>query len=101
MFDTLLPLVGVDGPYIRAGRNLLRPPATTPLDAPRAMFFTGEVRNTQGLWKLGSKESFTCSSAPGPAATSAAACQFNAQDDQQERARYGLLDWNVRHSLKK
>ena len=66
------------------------------------MFFTGEVRNTQGLWKLGNKESFTCSSGPGTTAPpSAAPCRFNAQDDQQERARYGLLDWNVRHSLKK
>jgi phosphoglycerol transferase MdoB-like AlkP superfamily enzyme len=101
MFDTLLPLVGVDGPYIRAGRNLLRAPAATPLDAPRAMFFTGEVRNTQGLWKLGNKDTFTCSSAPAASAAPAAQCQFNAKDDQQERARYGLLDWNVRNSLNK
>ncbi len=100
MFDTLLPLVGVEGPYINAGRNLLRTPQrANPLDAPRTMFFTGEVRNAQGLWKLGSKESFTCSSALGAAATPTAQCAFNAQDDQQERARYGLLDWNVRNSL--
>jgi len=103
MFTTLLPLVGVQGPYINAGRNLLRTPQPmNPLEAPRAMFFTGEVRNAQGLWKLGNKESFTCSSAPGATPPpSAAPCQFNVQDDQQERARYGLLDWNVRHSLKK
>ncbi|MES2952373.1 MAG: LTA synthase family protein [Pseudomonadota bacterium] len=102
MFNTLLPLVGVDGPYINAGRNLLRTPQATPLDAPRTMFFTGEVRNAQGLWQLGNKNSFTCSSAP-VAATSApvANCEFNALDDQQERARYGLLDWNVRHSLRR
>ena len=100
MFNTLLPLVGVDGPYVNAGRNLLRTPAGTPLDAPRTMFFTGEVRNAEGLWQLGNKNSFTCSSAPSAAAP-ATACQFNALDDQQERARYGLLDWNVRHSLKK
>ena len=99
MFNTLLPLVGVDGPYINAGRNLLRTPqATNPLDAPRTMFFTGEVRNAHGLWQLGNKDSFTCSSAP---ATTTANCRFNALDDQQERARYGLLDWNVRNSLKK
>ena len=66
-----------------------------------------EVRNAQGLWQLGNPASFTCSSAPVRAGTpatavaEAAACQFNAQDDQQERARYGLLDWNVRNSLKK
>ncbi len=103
MFNTLLPLVGVDGPYVNAGRNLMRTPqVSNPLDVPRAVFFTGEVRNAQGLWKLGNKESFTCSSASAASTpTPAAQCQFNAQDDQQERARYGLLDWNVRHSLKK
>jgi hypothetical protein len=58
------------------------------------MFFTGEARNTQGLWQLGNKESFVCS-AERPSTD----CQFNALDDQQERARYGLLDWNVRNSL--
>jgi phosphoglycerol transferase MdoB-like AlkP superfamily enzyme len=110
MFNTLLPLVGVDGPYVNAGRNLLRTPqASNPLDAPRTLFFTGETRSAQGLWQLGNQNSFTCSSAPATpaAATSkavavpAAGCSFNAQDDQQERARYGLLDWNVRTSLKK
>ncbi len=101
MFNTLLPLVGVDGPYINAGRDLLRTPqAANPLDAPRAMFFTGEARNAQGQWQLGNKDSFACSSAPA-AAPSATPCQFNTQDDQKERARYGLLDWNVRHSLNK
>jgi phosphoglycerol transferase MdoB-like AlkP superfamily enzyme len=103
MFNTLLPLVGVNGPYINAGRNLLRTPqATNPLDAPRAMFFTGEARNSQGQWQLGNPNSFACSGAPAqPGATIAPVCQFNAQDDQQERARYGLLDWNVRSSLNK
>jgi hypothetical protein len=60
------------------------------------MFFTGEARNAKGLWQLGNKDSFSCS-----AAKLEADCQFNALDDQQERARYGLLDWNVRISLKK
>ena len=107
MFNTLLPLVGVDGPYVNAGRNLLRTPqASNPLDAPRTMFFTGEVRNAQGQWQLGNKNSFACSAAPvppgapsAPNAFIATACQFNVQDDLQERARYGLLDWNVRSSL--
>lgn len=99
MFNTLLPLVGVNGPYINAGRDLLRPLASPPdpMNAPRALFFTGEARNAQGMWQLGNKNSFACSAAQKPAAD----CQFNAQDDQQERARYGLLDWNVRISLKK
>ncbi len=99
MFNTLLPLVGVNGPYINAGRNLLRTPqASNPLDAPRTMFFTGEARNAQGQWQLGNKNSFACSSASTQAGAPAD-CQFNALDDQQERARYGLLDWNVRISL--
>ncbi|MDO8287493.1 MAG: sulfatase-like hydrolase/transferase [Rhodoferax sp.] len=102
MFNTLLPLVGVSGPYINAGRNLLRAPEATPLDAPRILFFTGEARNAQGLWQLGNPNSFACSSAPASADKPAGTdCQFNALDDQQERARYGLLDWNVRISLKK
>lgn len=100
MFNTLLPLIGVDGPYVNAGRNLLRTPQATPMDAPRTMFFTGEARNAQGQWQLGNKASFACSSAPG-SQPAGADCQFNALDDQQERARYGLLDWNVRISLKK
>jgi len=102
MFSTLLPLVGVNGPYINAGRNLLRTPEATPLDAPRILFFTGEARNAQGLWQLGNPNSFACSAAPAaPGKTVSSDCQFNALDDQQERARYGLLDWNVRISLKK
>jgi phosphoglycerol transferase MdoB-like AlkP superfamily enzyme len=99
MFNTLLPLVGVNGPYVNSGRNLLRTPQGTPLDAPRTLFFSGEARNTQGQWQLGNKDSFACSSAPAQAGTAATNCQFNALDDLQERARYGLLDWNVRSSL--
>jgi phosphoglycerol transferase MdoB-like AlkP superfamily enzyme len=104
MFNTLLPLVGVDGPYVNAGRNLLRVPIATPMDAPRTLFFTGESRNAQGQWQLGNKASFACSAAPpraGAPAGPETPCAFNAQDDQQERARYGLLDWNVRVSLGK
>jgi phosphoglycerol transferase MdoB-like AlkP superfamily enzyme len=100
MFSTLLPLVGVDGPYINAGRNLLQAPRGTALDAPRTMFFTGEARNAQGLWQLGNQNSFACSAAPASSSKTAPSdCQFNALDDQQERARYALLDWNVRISL--
>ena len=101
MFTTLLPLAGVQGPYINTGRNLLLPaPAQPdPMNAPRAMFFTGDVRNTQGMWQLGHQNTFVCTSAPSAAPP--ARCEFNALDDQQERARYGLLDWNVRSSLRK
>jgi hypothetical protein len=99
MFPTLFPLAGITGPYIQSGRNLMLPlpEKPDPLNAPRAVFFTGDARNAQGMWQLGKPQSFSCTSAhlgQGP-------CQFNAQDDQQERARYGLLDWQVRVSLKK
>jgi phosphoglycerol transferase MdoB-like AlkP superfamily enzyme len=98
MFNTLFPLAGIEGPYINAGRNLLKsvPEPVEPMDAPRAMFFTGEARNAQGMWQLGNAASFVCTSAK-PVQN----CAFNAKDDQQERARYGLLDWNVRISLRK
>ena len=70
------------------------------LNAPRAVFFTGEARNAQGMWQLGKPQSFSCTSAHrGEQGNSP--CEFNAQDDQQERARFGLLDWQVRVSLKK
>lgn len=99
MFNTLLPLAGVNGPYVNAGRNLLKAVGDKPgpIDAPRAMFFTGEARNAQGMWQLGQSNTFVCTSAN----QSPQNCQFNAQDDQQERARYGLLDWNVRINLRK
>jgi hypothetical protein len=91
--------VGVAGPYINAGRNLLQPLADkpNPINAPRTLFFTGEARNAQGMWQLGNKDSFSCSSVEKPTED----CRFNALDDLQERARYGLLDWNVRTSLGK
>jgi len=99
MFSTLLPLAGINGPYVNAGRNLLKVVGDKPdpINAPRAMFFTGEARNAQGMWQLGQPNTFVCTSA-NPSVQN---CQFNAQDDQQERARYGLLDWNVRINLRK
>jgi hypothetical protein len=104
MFPTLLPLMGVNGPYINSGRNLLRPapvaPAEDALDGPRAVFFTGEARNAHGIWQLGREATFVCTPVPADNAPHGA-CAFNALEDQQERARYGLLDWNVRVSLKK
>jgi phosphoglycerol transferase MdoB-like AlkP superfamily enzyme len=99
MFDTLLPLAGIEGAYVNSGRNLLLklPDKPDPINAPRAMFFTGEARNAKGMWQLGQPASFACSPVQSPSTP----CQFDALDDQQERARYALLDWNVRISLKK
>jgi phosphoglycerol transferase MdoB-like AlkP superfamily enzyme len=101
MFPTLLPLAGIEGNYINSGRNLLKPlPANPdPMNAPRGMFFSGDARNAQGMWQLGNKSSFMCTSATQ--SVNGPDCEFNALDDLQERARYGLLDWNVRYSLKK
>ncbi|MDZ7893458.1 MAG: LTA synthase family protein [Rhodoferax sp.] len=98
MFNTLFPLAGIEGGYVNSGRNLLKPlPAQPdPMNAPRGLFFTGEARNARGMWQLGNPKSFVCTAATPPAQ-----CEFNALDDQQERARYGLLDWNVRISLQK
>ena len=100
MFSTLLPLAGIDGAYVNAGRNLLKPlPAKPdPMNTPRGLFFTGDARNAQGMWQLGNPKSFVCTSAHMDAGQP---CEFNALDDLQERARYGLLDWNIRISLKK
>jgi phosphoglycerol transferase MdoB-like AlkP superfamily enzyme len=97
MFPTLLPLVGIEGPYINSGRNLLDAPSAKPTESPRSLFFTGEARNAQGMWQLGNPSSFVCS---GDLPLQSP-CEFNAKDDQQERARIGLLDWTVRSALRK
>jgi phosphoglycerol transferase MdoB-like AlkP superfamily enzyme len=98
MFPTLLPLAGVEGHYVNTGRNLLLPAATSadPMNAPRTLFFSGESRSAQGMWQLGKPKTFVCT--PGP---ESADCAFNALDDQQERARFGLLDWNIRSAFQK
>ncbi|MDH4449541.1 MAG: LTA synthase family protein [Rhodoferax sp.] len=98
MFNTLFPLAGIEGRYVNAGRNLRKdlPAQPDPLNAPRAVFFTGEARNAQGMWQLGNPKSFVCTAQQPPAQ-----CEFNPLDDLQERARYALLDWNVRTSLHK
>ncbi|MDH4215422.1 MAG: LTA synthase family protein [Gallionella sp.] len=101
MFPTLLPLAGVNGGYINTGRNLLANPASltdTVLNAPRILRYYGSARNDKGIWKLGDPASFVCT--PG-GAKAAASCRFDAKDDAQERARLGLLDWNVRDALRK
>ena len=98
MFPTLFPLIGLDGGYVNTGRNLLadfRSTASSTLNAPRSLFYGGYARSAQGVWELGNPDSFVCT--PGKAA--GGACQFDAKDDAQERARLGLLDWFIRTSL--
>jgi phosphoglycerol transferase MdoB-like AlkP superfamily enzyme len=100
MFPTLFPLVGVGQGYLKTGRNLLTPTdgqSQQAQDAPRSLSYTGVARNAKGSWTLGNAASFGCT----PMGVKAdASCQFDAKQDAQERARLGLLDWNVRISLK-
>lgn len=101
MFPTLLPLVGVTSGYVNTGRNLLAGPAeqvNPALNAPRALRYYGRARNAEGAWDLGKPASFSCTPSGKQAAAS---CRFDAKDDAQERARLGLLDWNVRSTLGK
>jgi phosphoglycerol transferase MdoB-like AlkP superfamily enzyme len=96
MVQTLLPLAGVSGAYLATGRNLLsKGSSDDPLQAPRALSYTGEARTAHGLWQLGQPSSFVCSPAPVPPNS----CQLSPRDDPEERARYGLLDWWIRSSL--
>jgi len=98
MFPTLLPLLGVNSGYVKTGRNLLLDPAkqTNPaLNALFSMNYYGTARNAQGSWTLGDPASFVCS--PGLAG---ADCHFDARQDAQARAQLGLLDWNVRATLR-
>ena len=100
MFPTLFPLVGVQGGYVNTGRNLLLKPAqqdNAALNAPRSLRYYGMARNAKGIWTLGNPASFVCT----PSGMQAeASCRFDAKDDVQERARLGLLDWNVRDALR-
>ncbi|WP_066706912.1 LTA synthase family protein [Curvibacter delicatus] len=98
MFPTLLPLLGVNSGYVKTGRNLLLDPAkqaNPALNAPFSMNYYGTARNALGSWTLGDPASFVCS--PGPANAN---CRFDAQQDAQARAQLGLLDWNVRATLR-
>jgi phosphoglycerol transferase MdoB-like AlkP superfamily enzyme len=96
MFPTLFPLLGVNGGYVLTGRNLLLDPrqqANPALNAPLALSYFGPARSDQGSWTLGDPASFMC-------ATAAGGCAFDAQADALSRAQIGLLDWNVRTSLR-
>jgi hypothetical protein len=98
MFPTLLPLLGVNSGYVKTGRNLLLDPAkqaNPALNAPLSMNYYGTARNVLGSWTLGDPASFVCS--PGPANGD---CRFDARQDAQARAQLGLLDWNVRATLR-
>jgi hypothetical protein len=100
MFPTLFPLLGVNSGYVMTGRNLLLDPARQPhpaLNAPLIANYYGMARNAKGAWLLGNAASFVCS--PGTA-QAGADCQFDPRQDALARAQIGLLDWNVRVSLK-
>jgi hypothetical protein len=101
MFPTLFPLLGVSGGYVNTGRNLLLSPEqqkNSAMNAPRALRYYGMARNAKGIWTLGIPTSFVCT----PSAKQIDAdCHFDAKDDAEERARLGLLDWNVRDALGK
>jgi arylsulfatase A-like enzyme len=101
MFPTLFPLLGVSGGYVNTGRNLLLSPEqqkNSAMNAPRALRYYGMARNAKGIWTLGIPASFVCT----PSAKQVDAdCHFDAKDDAEERARLGLLDWNVRDALGK
>ena len=95
MFPTLLPLLGIDKGYLNTGRNLLaQPQPQDPMQAQISLSYTGTARNAQGVWSLGDVASHVCSPVGGTA------CEFPAEQDAQQRARLGLLDWLVRASLK-
>jgi phosphoglycerol transferase MdoB-like AlkP superfamily enzyme len=102
MFPTLLPLLGITSGYLRTGRDLFDCSGQTAGAAesetsPRALSYTGDVRNLHGVWHLGQPRSFVCA-ATEP--TPAHGCRFPASDDAAERAYWALMDWNVRAALK-
>ena len=98
MFPTLFPLIGVEGGYVRSGRNLLRDPQGGVSAAqPLSLGYYGRVRSAQGSWTLGDAGSFVCTP-PDP--KRAQDCRFDAAQDALARAQLGLLDWNVRAALR-
>jgi phosphoglycerol transferase MdoB-like AlkP superfamily enzyme len=101
MFPTLLPLLGIASGYVNTGRNLLLNPSTQgnqALNSPRALRYYGMARSAKGIWTLGYPDSFVCTPSDQKVDP---LCHFDAKDDAQERARLGLLDWNVRDALGK
>jgi len=96
IFPTLLPVLGLHHGYVKTGRDLLNeaPPQGVGFP-PIGLSYFGEARSMQGSWKLGDPNSFMCS--PPRAGV---ACGFDAELDVQARAQLGLLDWNVRTTLR-
>jgi phosphoglycerol transferase MdoB-like AlkP superfamily enzyme len=92
IFPTLLPLLGIEQGFLKTGRSLLdcgRRSQEEPIGV--AQSFTGALRTASGVWTAGQPESFICTDPKaGPA------CRFPTELDRQERARWALLDWNVR-----
>jgi phosphoglycerol transferase MdoB-like AlkP superfamily enzyme len=100
MFPTLFPLLGIHSGYVKTGRNLLLDPATqadNPLRAPITLSYYGPVRSAKGSWMLGNPASFKCTPG-GPQA--GPDCRFDPKLDALARAQIGLLDWNVRLTLR-
>jgi phosphoglycerol transferase MdoB-like AlkP superfamily enzyme len=97
MFQTLYPLLGIGGGYVKTGRNLLLDPArqgNAALNAPISLSYYGPVRSAQGSWILGNAASYMCTPTFNPQ------CHFDGKLDAQARAQLGLLDWNVRVGLR-
>jgi phosphoglycerol transferase MdoB-like AlkP superfamily enzyme len=100
MFQTLYPLLGIGGGYVKTGRNLLLAPAKQndgALQTPLSLSYYGPVRSAKGSWTLGDAASFKCT--PG-GAEARPDCRFDPRLDALARAQIGLLDWNVRTGLR-
>ena len=97
MFPTLFPLLGIGSGYVRTGRNLLEDSRTQKALTPLSLQYFGSARSVRGSWNLGDVASFMCTPV---GAASDGPCVFDPALDAQARARLGLLDWNVRNSLR-
>lgn len=96
MLPTLLPLLGLNRGYVQSGRDLLAKAANASDSLPDiSLSYYGEARSQKGSWKLGDPNSFMCS----PPRVGGD-CRFDAELDARARARIGLLDWNVRATLR-
>jgi len=96
MLPTLLPLLGLNRGYVQSGRDLLAKATNASDSLPDiSLSYYGEARSQKGSWKLGDPNSFMCS----PPRVGGD-CRFDAELDARARARIGLLDWNVRATLR-
>ena len=92
IFPTVLPLLGLEQGFLKTGRSLLDCSGRGKGESIGvAQSFTGALRTASGVWMSGQPDSFICTDPKaGPE------CRFPAELDRQERARWALLDWNVR-----